>query len=566
MESKPRLILWFERMRDYWFPTQAQLQAQQAEAIKPPTKSEKATLVTNDEIYGFGKTQDEIDASLERLDAGLEKITWDREKSDSPRLVLESINMKETRRDWYSRLTNTYETPSRAAENVTNEERRRLLSPETKPTTEAFAETSEFLEAHPMYDRSLFIFPSNNRFRQWCRRVVGPRNGRHIVTMNKFNWLIFILILLSIAVVIADDPVDRLRAMQTGDHRKQEILGDIDHVITFIFVGEQALRILADGLLFTPTGYLRDLWNLLDFFIVIMSAIMTSVELDHLYSVSRAVRVLSCLRVLRIIRYFDGMSAMFHAITKALPRMVIALTLTALLFWPFAIYGVNIFAGYFYICNDPTIPTKSECVGEFMSQPAENDNGDILIPRTWSNPYDYSFDTIQAAILTLFEMASQEGWVSVMESGRAVPDHLGEQPFIQEDEPNRFNSFYFLVFMLIGSIVFVQIFIGVILETFKTWNGISLLTVEQRRWIDLRRQLRLIKPTATPDRPKNKFRAACYDMVIEKKGMLWQIMTVVLVLNVILIASQHYDQPTTLTDIQGILMTRRKGNTLHLLC
>ncbi|KAF9393527.1 calcium channel protein [Podila verticillata] len=524
MESKSRLILWFERMRDYWFPTQAQLQAQQAEAIKSPTKSEKATLFSNGEIYGFGKTQDEIDASLERLDAGLEKITWDREKSDSPR----------------------------ATESVANEEHRRLLTPEKKPTTEAFAETSEFLEAHPMYDRSLFIFPSNNRFRQWCRRIVGPRNGRHIVTMNKFNWLIFTLILLSIAVVIADDPVDRLRAMQTGDHSKQEILGDIDHVITFIFVGEQALRILADGFLFTPTGYLRDLWNFLDFFIVIMSAIMTTVELDHLYSVSRAVRVLSCLRVLRIIRYFDGMSAMFHAITKALPRMVIALTLTALLFWPFAIYGVNIFAGYFYLCNDVTILTKSDCVGEFMSQPADNDNGDILIPRTWSNPYDYSFDTIQAAILTLFEMASQEGWVSVMESGRAVPDHLGDQPFIQEDEPNRFNSFYFLLFMLIGSIVFVQIFIGVILETFKTWNGISLLTVEQRRWIDLRRQLRLIKPTATPDRPKNKFRAACYDMVIEKKGMLWQIMTVVLVLNVILIASQHYDQPTTLTDIQDI--------------
>ncbi|KAF9327881.1 calcium channel protein [Podila minutissima] len=522
MESKPPLILWFERMRDYWFPTQAQLHA--AEASKSPTRSEKAALVFNSKIYGFGKTQDEIDASLERLDAGLEKITWDREKLDNPR----------------------------AGENLTNEERRGLLSSDKKRTTERVAETSEFLEAHPMYDRSLFIFSSNNRFRQWCRRVVGPRTGRHIATMNKFNWLIFILITLSIAVIIADDPADRLRAMQTGDHSKQEILGDIDHVITFIFVGEQALRILADGFLFTPTGYLRDLWNFLDFFIVIMSAIMTTVELDHLYSVSRAVRVLSCLRVLRIIRYFDGMSAMFHAITKALPRMVVALTLTALLFWPFAIYGVNIFAGYFYLCNDPTILHKYQCVGEFMSEPTGDDNGDILIPRRWSNPYDYSFDTIQAAVLTLFEMASQEGWISVLESGRAVPNHLGEQPFIRPDEPNRFNSFYFLVFMLIGSIMFVQIFIGVILETFKTWNGISLLTVEQRRWIDLRRQLRLIKPTATPARPTNRFRAFCYDLVIEKKGLLWRIMTVVLVLNVILIASQHYAQPQALTDIQDV--------------
>lgn len=77
-------------MRDYWFPTQAQLHA--AEASKSPTRSEKAALVSNSEIYGFGKTQDEIDASLERLDAGLEKITWDREKSDNPRLVVELVS------------------------------------------------------------------------------------------------------------------------------------------------------------------------------------------------------------------------------------------------------------------------------------------------------------------------------------------------------------------------------------------------------------------------------------------------------------------------------------------
>jgi hypothetical protein len=104
--------------------------------------------------------------------------------------------------------------------------------------------------------------------------------------------------------------------------------------------------------------------------------------------------------------------------------------------------------------------------------------------------------------------------------------------------------------MLVGSIVFVQIFIGVILETFKTWNGISLMTLEQRRWVDLRRQIRLIRPTATPERPQNPFRAFCYDL-IQKRGILWHMMTMVLVLNVCLIASQHYGQPEVLTDIQG---------------
>jgi hypothetical protein len=441
----------------------------------------------------------------------------------------------------------------RSTETLSPEGYRKAKERENALKDDHYVETREFLEAHPMYDRALFILPSNNRFRQWCRRLVGPRTGRKIATMNWFNWAIFATILVSIGVVIVDDPIDRLAAKVTGDTTRLDILDDIDYATTIIFVVEQSLRILADGFLFTPTGYLRDLWNCLDLGIVLMSCIKIFGQIDHLFSLTRAVRALSCLRVIRLVRYFEGVSAMFAAIGKALPRMVVAMLLTFLLFWPFAIYGVNIYAGYFYKCNDTTILFKSECVGEYMELPSGDENAEILVPRIWSNPYDYSFDTIQAAILVLFEMASQEGWIMVMQSGRAVPNHLGDQPFIQPDEPNRFNSFYFLLFMLLGSIVFVQIFIGVILETFKTWNGISLLTVEQRRWIDLRRQLRLIKPTATPARPQNKFRALCYDMVIKKKGLLWRIMTVVLVANVCLIASQHYAQPQLLTDVQGTI-------------
>ncbi|KAG0209729.1 calcium channel protein [Mortierella sp. GBA30] len=476
VESKSRMVLWLERVCDYWFPTQAQLEeAGNAKIPARTLKLDQNMLLGG--TSGFGKAQDAIDANLERLDAGLEKITWDMDKPlVDPLATTDTLSLEGYRRA----KARTYTTED-----------------------DKHTETREFLEAHPI-----------------------------------------------IAVVIMDDPMDRQRAMLTGDATRVLILSDIDYATTVIFVVEQFLRILAYGLIFTPTGYLRDLWNFLDLFIVLMSCVMAFAQIDHLYNVSRAVRALACLRVLRLIRYFEGVSAMFRAITKALPRMVVALILTALLFWPFAIYGVNIYAGYFYFCNDFTIQTKSECVGEFMFQ-FEEENV-IFVPRTWSNPYDYSFDTIQAAILALFEMASQEGWVLVMKSGRAVPDYLGEQPFIHADEPNRFNSFYFLLFMLIGSIVFVQVFIGVILETFKAWNGISLLTVEQRRWLDLRRQLRMIKPTATPARPRNRFRAICYDIVIEKRGILWKVMTAILVLNVCLIASQHYDQPQLLTDIQDI--------------
>ncbi|KAG0004465.1 calcium channel protein [Entomortierella chlamydospora] len=525
-ESKNRVIVWLEKVFDYWFPTQAQIEAMQNAKLPKNEKKDPNQYIGG--TSGFGKAQDEIDANLERIDAGLEKITWDNDKSlDDPMTATETLSPEGYRG-----------AAAKAQNNVVLDRQN--------------AEMQEFLEAHPMHDRSLFLLPSHNRFRQWCRRLVGPRSGRQLVTMNRFNWFIFLCILASICVVIADDPVDRRKDLLTEYTTRQDVIGDIDYVITIIFIVEQCLRILADGFFFTPNAYLRDIWNFLDLFVVVTSCVKTFAQIDHLYNASRAIRALSCLRVLRIIRYFDGVSAMIRAIGKALPRMIVALVLTILLFWPFAIYGVNIFAGYLYNCSDSSATGVYDCVGEFMSQPSGDDNGDILVPRVWANPYDYSFDNLQDAILQLFEMASTEGWVDMMQSGRASPDYLGQQPYIQPNEPNRFNSYFYLAFMLLGSIILVQIFIGVILETFKTWNGIALYTVEQRRWHDLVRQLRAIKPTATPDRPQNRVRAFCYDLAIEKKGILWKITTLILVLNVMLMASQHYAQPDWLTDMQVI--------------
>ncbi|KAG0244946.1 calcium channel protein [Actinomortierella wolfii] len=492
IQSTPLLLVWYERIKKAVFPKDA--------GVKPPTSPELPTKKEKPGLNGtpaqdgkhFSRALTDKKGGATGLDNDLLKLT---RVIQDPNTRLNSVKAME-------------KTSSNAA-----------LKDDSFRAEAKEAELNEFLEAHPMYDRSLFLFPSNNRFRQWCKRLVGPRVSRQLVSMNRFNWFIFICIIVSIVIVILDDPKERREAELTGDDRRQNILLTVDHVTTLIFVIEQILRIIAYGFLLTPTGYIRNFWNLLDLAITIMSATMFFVEIDHLYNLSRAIRAMYCLRVLRIIRYFEGMSAMFLAITKALPKMFIALLLTAMLFWPFAIYGVNIYSGLFYLCNDDSVASVMQCTGEFMSETSGDDNQEILMPRVWSNPYDYSFDNVGAAILTLFEMASQEGWVNVLQSGRATPNELGDQPFIQPDEPNRFNSFFFLVFMLVGSIIFVQIFIGVILETFKKWNGISLLTVEQRRWIDLRRQLRLIKPTTMPDRPKNKFRAWCFDMATAKKDI-----------------------------------------------
>jgi hypothetical protein len=120
-------------------------------------------------------------------------------------------------------------------------------------------------------------------------------------------------------------------------------------------------------------------------------------------------RVMRTLRSLRIVYYVQGMRVIFLDLLYGFPKMLDAVALNILVFVPFAIYGCYIFSGKFKLCNDSDSESISMCFGEFKSE--DEENTDILLPRVWKNPYDYSYDTFGAALLHLFECASGEGWV-----------------------------------------------------------------------------------------------------------------------------------------------------------
>ena len=40
-------------------------------------------------------------------------------------------------------------------------------------------------------------------------------------------------------------------------------------------------------------------------------------------------------------------------------------------------------------------------------------NSEILVPRVWSTPRNFHFETIGGAMLALFEVLSLKGWVEV---------------------------------------------------------------------------------------------------------------------------------------------------------
>ena len=64
----------------------------------------------------------------------------------------------------------------------------------------------------------------------------------------------------------------------------------------------------------------------------------------------------------------------------------------------FGILGVNQFKGSFYYCTIYSVDTRHDCF----------DYG-----GSWVN-HDYNFDNIMNAMVTLFVLATTEGWIDIM--------------------------------------------------------------------------------------------------------------------------------------------------------
>lgn len=101
---------------------------------------------------------------------------------------------------------------------------------------------------------------------------------------------------------------------------------------------------------------------------------------------------------------------------------------------------------------------------------------------TWTIK-DYNFDNAIQSILTLFAMATSEGWVEVMWSG-VDSSGINKEPIL---ENNMVWVFFFIAFMVIGSLFVLNLFVGVVINTFDNEKELlsknHLLTDTQREWI-----------------------------------------------------------------------------------
>ncbi|CAF3545985.1 unnamed protein product [Rotaria sp. Silwood1] len=278
---------------------------------------------------------------------------------------------------------------------------------------------------------SLFIFKHTTKFRIICHRICNHRT---------FGYVVLVCILFSSISLGAEDPIDSYSFR--------------NKISVFLFV----LKIISYGLILHPGAFCRNRFNILD--LVVVSVSLTSMVIkDRAMSVVKILRVLRVLRPLRAINRAKGLKHVVQCVVVAIKTIGNIMLVTFLLQFMFACMGVQLFKGTFYSCTDKSMLNKEDCKGYFLKI---QDNQIYKEDREWSNS-KFHFDNVPQALLTLFTVATFEGWPTLLHT--AIDSNgEGEGP-IYNYRP--FVAPFFIAFIIVIAFFMVNIFVGFVIVTFQ---------------------------------------------------------------------------------------------------
>ncbi|KAL9633351.1 MAG: hypothetical protein Q9204_003437 [Flavoplaca sp. TL-2023a] len=396
----------------------------------------------------------------------------------------------------------------------------------------------QYLQKHPTYNTSLFLFAPEHPLRRLCQHIVGPGRGSHRYGGVRpikplwygFSAIIYAAIVVMVILACVSTPLyQREYFANRGGYTVRNWFVWTDMSFAIIFTLEALIKVIADGFFWTPNAYFRGSWGFIDGLVLITLWINVITSLYKDGAVSRAVGAFKALRALRLLNVSDTARDTFHSVIvlggwKVLSAAFVSLSLLV----PFAIYGVNLFNGQFEMCNDKTVTNLTQCVGEHNSSPY---HWDVLAPRQVSNPY-YSFDNFGSALSILFQIVSQEGWTDVMWSAMMASGRGNQpQPFMSQG-----NAVFFIVFNLLGAVFVLTLFVSVFMRNYTEQTGVAFFTAEQRSWLELRKLLRQIAPSKRPSaKSESKYRGRAYRIAVKKRGKWSRFITFVLTLHLILL-------------------------------
>ncbi len=222
------------------------------------------------------------------------------------------------------------------------------------------------------------------------------------------------------AVILAAGVIVGMETYPSVVESYGHILHALDAIILVIFILEIVVKMGAEGR--KPWRYFRDPWNCFDFIIVAVCLI------PGLGQYAVVLRLARLLRVLKLVTALPKLQMLVSALLKSIPSMFYVSILLFLLFYLYAVAAVFLFGA-----NDPI-----------------------------------HFENLQLSMLSLFRAVTLEDWTDLMYIqmyGCADYGYGGSEALCTASKAQPVvGAGFFVSFVLIGTMIVLNLFIGVIMN------------------------------------------------------------------------------------------------------
>ncbi|XP_014842963.1 PREDICTED: voltage-dependent L-type calcium channel subunit alpha-1D-like isoform X3 [Poecilia mexicana] len=396
---------------------------------------------------------------------------------------------------------------------------------------------------------AFFIFSSTNPVRVFCHQLIN----HHI-----FTNLILVFIMLSSVSLAAEDPIRNFSARNiilgyfdyafTAIFTVEivlKVLGYADYVFTSMFTFEIVLKMTTYGAFLHKGAFCRNYFNLLDLLVVGVSLVSFGIQSSAI-SVVKILRVLRVLRPLRAINRAKGLKHVVQCVFVAIRTIGNIMIVTTLLQFMFACIGVQLFKGKFYRCTDEAKSSPEECKGTYILYKDGDVNQPTIHRRVWHNS-DFNFDNVLMAMMALFTVSTFEGWPALLykaiDSNR---ENLGPIYNYRVE-----ISIFFIIYIIIIAFFMMNIFVGFVIVTFQEQGEKEYKNCEldknQRQCVEYALKARPLRRYI----PKNPYQYKFW-YVVNSTGFEY-IMFVLIMLNTLCLAVQHYGQSALFNYVMDIL-------------
>ncbi|XP_076093874.1 voltage-dependent calcium channel type A subunit alpha-1-like isoform X10 [Mytilus galloprovincialis] len=328
--------------------------------------------------------------------------------------------------------------------------------------------------------RSLFIFSEENFIRKYAKIIIewGP-----------FEYMVLLTIIANCIVLALEEHLPEFDKTPLAVQLEATEL-----YFLAIFCVEALLKIVALGFCLHKGSYLRNVWNIMDFVVVVTGFITIYPTTSNSSIDLRTLRAVRVLRPLKLVSGIPSLQVVLKSIIRAMAPLLQVCLLVLFAIVMFAIVGLEFYSGAFHracfklnvkydvnsednidLGDEEDIRPCNDKIGSAYDLGGFTCQENISECRgVWVGP-NYgitSFDDIGYAMLTVFQCVTMEGWTNVL---YYTNDAMG--PW--------FNWIYFYPLIILGSFFMLNLVLGVLSGEFAKERE----RVENRRaFFKLRRQ------------------------------------------------------------------------------